>query len=103
MRRGCRPARVITRHAIRNAILPAITIIGPLAVDIITGSFVIEKIFSIPGIGKYFVDSIFNRDYPVIMGVTIFYSALLLLVNLLVDIAYTWVDPRIKIGGKGAN
>ena len=101
--KGLSPSRVITRHAIRNAILPAITIVGPLAVDIITGSFVIEKIFSIPGIGKYFVDSIFNRDYSVIMGVTVFYSALLLLVNLLVDIAYTWVDPRIKIGGKGAN
>lgn len=101
--KGLSPSRVITRHAIRNAILPAITIIGPLAVDIITGSFVIEKIFSIPGIGKYFVESIFNRDYSVIMGVTIFYSALLLLVNLLVDIAYTLVDPRIKIGGRGAN
>ena len=101
--KGLPPAKVVTRHAIRNAILPAITIIGPLAVDIITGSFVIEKIFSIPGIGKYFVDSIFNRDYSVIMGVTIFYSALLLLVNLLVDIAYTLVDPRIKIGGRGAN
>ena len=101
--KGLTPARVITRHAIRNAILPAITIVGPLAVDIVTGSFVIEKIFSIPGIGKYFVDSIFNRDYSVIMGVTIFYSALLLMVNLLVDIAYTWVDPRIKLGGKGAN
>jgi len=101
--KGLPPAKVVTRHAIRNAILPAITIIGPLAVDIITGSFVIEKIFSIPGIGKYFVESIFNRDYSVIMGVTIFYSALLLLVNLLVDIAYTLVDPRIKIGGRGAN
>lgn len=101
--KGLSPARVITRHAIRNALLPAITIIAPLAVDIITGSFVIEKIFSIPGIGKYFVDSIFNRDYSVIMGVTVFYSALLLLVNLLVDIAYTWVDPRIKIGGRGRN
>ncbi len=101
--KGLTPARVITRHAIRNAILPAITIVGPLAVDIVTGSFVIEKIFSIPGIGKYFVDSIFNRDYSVIMGVTIFYSALLLMVNLLVDIAYTWVDPRIKLGGKGVN
>ncbi|PTX59330.1 peptide/nickel transport system permease protein/oligopeptide transport system permease protein [Melghirimyces profundicolus] len=101
--KGLPPWRVITRHTLRNAIMPVVTIIGPLAVGILTGSFVIEHIFSIPGIGKYFVDSVLNRDYSLIMGITIFYSALLILVNFLVDLAYGLIDPRIKVGGKEAN
>jgi peptide/nickel transport system permease protein len=67
----------------------------------LTGSFVIENIFSMPGIGRYFVDSISNRDYPMIMGVTLFYSALLIFVNFLVDLAYGWIDPRIQLTKKG--
>ncbi len=74
--KGLPPYLVVLRHTIRNSILPIVTIIGPLPVGILTGSFVIEKIFSIPGIGKYFVESISNRDYPLIMGVTLFYSSL---------------------------
>jgi oligopeptide transport system permease protein len=91
---------VITiKHTIRNAILPVVSYIGPLSAGIITGSFVIEKIFGIPGLGSHFVLSIANRDYTVIMGVTVFYSIILLVSILLVDIAYGLVDPRIKLAG----
>ncbi len=96
--KGLPPVRVFTHHILRNAIFPIITIMGPLVAGILTGSFVIEKIFSIPGLGKRFVEDIFNRDYPVIMGVTIFYSAFLILMNFIVDLVYTWVDPRVKLG-----
>jgi ABC-type dipeptide/oligopeptide/nickel transport system permease component len=98
--KGLPPVYVISRHTIRNAILPVVTVIGPLAVGILTGSFVIENIFSIPGIGKYFVESIHNRDYPLIMGVTLFYSVLLVGINFLVDLAYGLIDPRIQLGKK---
>ncbi|MGA9173363.1 MAG: ABC transporter permease [Thermoactinomyces sp.] len=99
--KGLPPGRVILRHTLRNSILPVVTILGPISVGILTGSFVIENIFSMPGIGRYFVDSISNRDYPMIMGVTLFYSALLIFVNFLVDLAYGWIDPRIQLTKKG--
>lgn len=89
---------IIYRHALKNAIMPVITYLGPLIAAIFTGSFVIESIFAIPGLGRYFVTSIYNRDYTVILGVTIFYSALLVTLNFVVDIAYAWLDPRIKLG-----
>ncbi|PTM58183.1 ABC transporter permease [Desmospora activa] len=98
--KGLPPWRVITRHTLRNAIIPVLTILGPMTATILTGSFIIEQIFSIPGIGAYFVESISNRDYPMIMGTTIFYSAFLVLMNFLVDLAYGLVDPRIKLGSK---
>ncbi|MBO8170122.1 MAG: ABC transporter permease [Thermoanaerobacteraceae bacterium] len=88
---------IIYRHALRNAILPVITYLGPAIAGIFTGSFVVENIFAIPGLGKWFVQSITNRDYSVILGVTVFYSALLIFMNMLVDIAYAIVDPRIKL------
>jgi len=91
---------IVVRHGIRNAILPVVTFLGPLIASLITGTFVVEKIFAIPGIGKYFVDGIFNRDYPVILGTTIFYSAILILTIFLIDIAYTLIDPRIKLTNK---
>lgn len=92
------PSRiVIYRHALRNAILPVITYLGPATAAIFTGSFVVEHIFAIPGLGQWFVTSISNRDYPVILGVTVFYSALLIFTNALADIAYTMIDPRIKL------
>ncbi|SMO36112.1 ABC transporter permease [Melghirimyces algeriensis] len=100
--KGLPPLRVLTRHTLRNAIIPVVTIMGPLVVGILTGSFVIEKIFSIPGIGKYFVESISTRDFSVIMGVTIFYSGLLILMNFFVDLVYGLIDPRIKLGEKEA-
>jgi peptide/nickel transport system permease protein len=88
---------IVIKHAIRNAILPIVTFIGPLTANLLTGTFVVERIFAIPGMGKYFVDSIFNRDYPVIMGMTIFYSAVLVIILFLVDLAYTAIDPRIRL------
>ncbi|MEK5102109.1 ABC transporter permease [Cytobacillus sp. FSL M8-0252] len=91
---------ITVKHAMRNALLPVVTYLGPLTAGVLTGSFVIEKIFGIPGLGFHFVTSIKNRDYTVIMGVTVFYSILLLLAILLVDIAYGIIDPRIKLAGK---
>ena len=94
--KGLREKAVLFKHAMRNAILPVVTYLGPLTAGILTGGFVIEKIFTIPGMGKFFVESINNRDYPLIMGVTIFYSALLVLMNLIVDLLYGVIDRRIK-------
>ncbi|MCG1010360.1 ABC transporter permease [Salinicoccus sp. ID82-1] len=94
---------VTFKHALRNALLPVVTYLAPLTAGIITGSFVIEEIFAIPGMGKYFVTSITNRDYTVIMGTTVFYSIILLLAVLIVDILYSFIDPRIKLrGGKSS-
>lgn len=95
--KGLKKHVIIFKHALRNAILPIITYLGPLAAGILTGSFVIEKIFNIPGLGRYFVESITQRDYPTILGVTIFYGAFLIAMNFLVDISYGIIDPRIKI------
>jgi oligopeptide transport system permease protein len=88
---------VIYRHVVKNAILPVVTYLGPLIANVLTGSFVVESIFAIPGLGRYYVTSIYNRDYTTILGVTVFYSILLVGLNFLVDIAYGYVDPRIKL------
>ena len=88
---------VITKHALRNSLIPIITYVGPLLASVLTGSFVVESIFGIPGLGREFVTSIGNRDYTEIMGLTIFYCAFLVMCNLIVDILYGFVDPRIKI------
>lgn len=88
---------VVIKHSLRNAVLPLITVLGSLAASILTGSLVIEKIFAIPGLGENFVTSISNRDYTVIMGVTVFYAVLIVGLNLLVDVLYVLIDPRIKI------
>lgn len=90
---------VIIKHAVRNAMIPVITILGPVAVGILTGSLVIESIFSIPGIGSLFVDSIKFNDYTTIMGVTLFYSAFFILTMLVIDLLYSVIDPRIRISG----
>lgn len=90
----------IYRHGIRNAILPVVSYLGPLVIGILTGSFIIETIFAIPGLGSEFVTSVTNRDYTVIMGTTVFYSVLLLFSILVVDIIYSFIDPRIKLTGK---
>ncbi|MGE6257110.1 ABC transporter permease [Heyndrickxia sporothermodurans] len=99
--KGLTTTKLVIKHGIRNAILPVVTFIGPLFVSLITGTFVIEKIFAIPGIGRYFVDSIFNRDYPVIMGTTVFFSVILVVTLFLIDISYRLIDPRIKLTSKG--
>lgn len=95
--KGLTEKKVIFKHALKNAILPVITYLGPLLAAILTGSFVIEKIFAIPGLGRFFVQSISNRDYSVIMGTTVFYGAFLILMNFVVDMLYMLVDPRIKL------
>jgi oligopeptide transport system permease protein len=87
---------IMFKHVIRNGILPVVTYVGPMTANIITGSVVIEQIFGIGGIGKVFVDSITNRDYTMIMGVTIFYGVILMLARFLTDIAYVLIDPRIS-------
>ena len=97
--KGLRERTVVYIHALKNAVIPVITYLGPLAAGILTGSFVVEQIYGVPGLGTFFVTSIQNRDYTTIMGVTVFYSALLVSLNLLVDICYGFIDPRIKLGG----
>ncbi|SMF15027.1 dipeptide transport system permease protein [Bacillus subtilis] len=99
--KGLSPFKIIVKHALRNALMPVITVLGTLVASILTGSFVIEKIFAIPGMGKYFVESINQRDYPVIMGTTVFYSVILIIMLFLVDLAYGLLDPRIKLHKKG--
>ncbi|MBH0157201.1 MAG: ABC transporter permease [Bacillota bacterium] len=95
--KGVTGSRLIFRHILRNALIPVVTVLGPISAGILTGSFVIEQIFGIPGIGKYFVQSISDRDYPVILGTTIFYSAILILFILIIDLTYGFLDPRIKL------
>ncbi|MDY6877694.1 MAG: ABC transporter permease [Chloroflexota bacterium] len=89
--------RVVTaRHALRNALIPVVTILGPMFAAVLTGLFVVEQVFGIPGLGKYFITSIGNRDYPVIMGTILLYAIFLVLANVVVDITYAWLDPRIR-------
>ncbi|MEL7563908.1 MAG: ABC transporter permease [Dehalobacterium sp.] len=95
--KGLRKRTVIYRHGLRNAIMPLITYLGPMIAAIFTGSFVVEYIFNIPGLGKYFVTGILNRDYTLIMGTTVFYSGFLMIMNLVVDIFYFLVDPRVQL------
>ncbi|OQP05600.1 peptide ABC transporter permease [Geobacillus sp. 46C-IIa] len=97
--KGISNAGVVVKHAIRNSLIPVITILGPMAVNLMTGTLVIEKIFAVPGLGEQFVRSIELNDYPVIMGTTLFYSALLIFVIFIVDILYGIVDPRIRLAG----
>lgn len=95
--KGLTKGQVIWRHALRNSLIPLVTLIGPLAVNLMTGSIVIENIFSIPGIGNQFVSSILTNDYPLIMGTTIVYSMMLMVVLLITDILYGIIDPRIRV------
>ncbi len=92
---------VLYRHALKNALIPVVTYLGPLVAGVFTGVFVIERMFAIPGLGYTFVTSISNRDYTLIMGTTVFYSALLLAMNFLVDMTYVVIDPRIKLAEGG--
>jgi len=95
--KGLSEFRVIVKHALKNAILPVVTFMGPMIAAIMTGSFIIERIFVIPGMGKYFVESVGNRDYTVIMGAVVFYAAFSIVMILLVDLFYGLIDPRIKL------
>ncbi len=98
--KGLGPIQIVLRHVLRNALLPVVSYLGPLTAAVMTGSFAIEKIFGIPGLGQWFVMSISNRDYTVIMGTTLFYSALLLLCVFVVDLLYCFIDPRIRLKGE---
>ncbi len=94
--KGLRENLVITRHALKNSLIPVVTILGPMFAALLTGTFVTELTFGIPGMGRYFVTSISNRDYPVIMGTILLYAVFLVLANLIVDIMYAYLDPRIR-------
>lgn len=95
--KGLGEARVIRLHALKNALIPVVTVLGPLTAFLVTGSFVTELIFAIPGIGRQFVTSISNRDYPVVMGTVLLFAFILVLMNTAVDILYAWIDPRIRL------
>jgi len=88
--------KILIRHALKPALLPVVSYLGPATAAVITGSVVIEQIFSIPGLGRFFVQGALNRDYTLVMGVVVFYGTLIVLFNLLVDLAYAWLDPRVK-------
>ncbi|MBC8099817.1 MAG: ABC transporter permease [Armatimonadetes bacterium] len=94
--KGLPESIVITVHALKNSMIPVITILGPLFAGLVTGTFVVETVFGIPGMGRYFVTSITGRDYPVIMGTLLLYAFFLIVMNLFVDLAYAWLDPRIR-------
>jgi len=94
--KGLQERLVITRHALKNSLIPVVTILGPMFAALVTGTFVTETVFGIPGMGKYFVTSITNRDYPVIMGTILLYAVFLVIANLIVDIMYAYLDPRIR-------
>jgi oligopeptide transport system permease protein len=98
--KGLGEAAVVIGHVLKNALIPLITVLGPMIANLLTGTFIIERIFAIPGLGRHFVNSIYNRDYTVILGLTVFYALLLLAMNLAVDITYALIDPRIKLTRK---
>lgn len=94
--KGLAERAVVMRHVLRNSMIPVVTIFGPMFAYLVTGTFVVETIFGIPGMGKFFVTSITGRDYPVIMGTILLFATFLVVANMLVDIAYGWLDPRIR-------
>jgi len=95
--KGLPPARVFLKHQLRNAILPVVTVLGPAVAAITTGGFVVELVFAIPGLGRYFVEAVQQLDYTVIMGTTVFYGGFLVFMVIIVDILYGWIDPRVRL------
>ena len=95
--KGLPPTRIFLKHQLRNAILPVITVLGPAIAAITTGGFVVELVFAIPGLGRYFVEAVQQLDYTVIMGTTVFYGAFLVFMVIIVDILYGWIDPRVRL------
>jgi oligopeptide transport system permease protein len=95
--KGLPESRIVMKHALRAAILPLVSYLGPACAGLITGSLVVEKIFGLPGLGKFFVISALQRDYTVVMGMVIFYAALILVLNLIADLAYAALDPRVRL------
>ena len=94
--KGLSESRILWRHAFKPTILPVVSFLGPAAAALLTGSLVVEQIFGLPGVGRYFVQGAVNRDYTLVMGMVVFYAVLIMLLNLLVDLAYGWLDPRIR-------
>jgi oligopeptide transport system permease protein len=95
--KGFGERQVILKHALKNSITPVVSFLGPLTATLVTGSFVVEFIFSVPGMGRYFITAVTNRDYPLIMGVTLVYAVLIVVANIVVDLVYIWLDPRMRI------
>ncbi len=94
--KGLSGATILFRHALKPALMPVVSYIGPAAAGLLTGSVVIETVFALPGIGRYFVQGALNRDYPLVLGVVVIYAALVIVMNLLADLAYGWLDPRTR-------
>ena len=97
--KGMTDSAVIFKHVLKNSLIPVITLLGPITASLVTGSFLVEIVFQVPGIGKHFVQAVINRDYPLVMGVTLVYGVILIFCNLVVDIAYAVIDPRIRLKG----
>jgi oligopeptide transport system permease protein len=95
--KGLGERQVLLKHALKNSITPVVSFLGPLTATLVTGSFVVEFIFSIPGMGRYFITAVTNRDYPLIMGVTLVYAVLIVAANIVVDLFYSWIDPRMRV------
>jgi len=95
--KGLTEFNILLRHVLKNAMYPIVSVMGPLTAGLITGSFVIEFIFSIPGMGRFFITAVTNRDYPLIMGVTLVYAVLIVVANIVVDMIYGWLDPRVSV------
>ncbi len=98
--KGISNIRILTKHILRNALIPVVTVLGPITAYLVTGSFVVEHIFAIPGIGRFFVFAVSNRDYSVVLAITIVYTMILVFANLIVDFIYLYLDPRIKFSSK---
>jgi oligopeptide transport system permease protein len=96
--RGLSPITVLSRHALRPALVPVVSYLGPAAASLLTGAVVIETVFGLPGLGRYFVQGALNRDYPLVLGVVTLYAALIILFNLFADLIYGWLDPRMREG-----
>jgi oligopeptide transport system permease protein len=94
--KGLKESEVVLRHALKGGLQPVITFMGPAAAGLLSGSFVIETIFQIPGLGRFFVQAAFNRDYTMILGTVLFDAVLILSFNLLVDLVQAWIDPRLR-------
>ena len=94
--KGLKESAVLLKHALAHSLMPVLTVMGPLSAALLTGSFVVEYVFAIPGMGRFFITAVTDRDYPLVMGVTLVYTALLFLANMIVDLAYGWVDPRVR-------
>jgi oligopeptide transport system permease protein len=95
--KGAGPVRILLRHALRGGILPVVSFLGPATAGLISGSFVVEMIFQIPGLGRFFIQSAFNRDYTLVLGTVLFYAMLIVLLNLAVDVLQAWLNPKVRL------